>query len=81
MNNMERKQTRQKNTIIIEILTKQENTEVECSICLSNHEKIKCILTDCKHLFGNECLNAWLKKNDASCPLCRRPCGTTIIYC
>jgi metal-responsive CopG/Arc/MetJ family transcriptional regulator len=74
---MERKQ---RNTVIIEILTKAENIKVECSICLTTHEKTKCILTDCNHLFGNECLNAWMNKC-RKCPLCRSDCGTTIIYC
>lgn len=72
---------KQINKVIIEILSKHENIEIECSICLSNHTKDTCILTDCKHVFGTTCFDKWMNINkNALCPLCRNKCENNITY-
>lgn len=50
-------------------------TEELCAICLDDfHSEVKDIYTiaDCKHKFHEECIRRW-KKEEATCPLCRRP--------
>jgi hypothetical protein len=43
----------------------------ECVICLEKYEKKDKITTlECNHIFHNECIVGWTKKNK-SCPLCR----------
>ena len=44
------------------------NWEEKCSVCLD--ENCNAYLS-CGHVFHNECISAWLKKN-GQCPLCRQ---------
>lgn len=46
------------------------NNQDECSICLAPIKKNKKNELNCNHIFHNNCINEWLKKNN-SCPLCR----------
>lgn len=43
-----------------------------CSICLDELDKPKsqCILEKCGHIYHNQCIKTWTKKNN-TCPLCR----------
>ncbi|CAD8058736.1 unnamed protein product [Paramecium sonneborni] len=50
----------------------QEYLSKECSICLLQFEKKeKFRITPCNHLFHDQCLQDWTKKN-SQCPLCRQ---------
>jgi hypothetical protein len=43
----------------------------ECSICLSDCSIDDCHTTACNHTFHKKCMNKWLRRGHASCPLCR----------
>ena len=43
---------------------------MECSICLENIEDENKYVTQCAHIFHNECINKWTE-NHNSCPTCR----------
>lgn len=48
------------------------NTNISCSICLSNNVNIlNTYKTNCNHSFCKSCLINWLNNNKYSCPLCR----------
>ncbi|CAD8060674.1 unnamed protein product [Paramecium sonneborni] len=50
----------------------QEYLSKECSICLLQFEKKeKFRITPCNHIFHDQCLQDWTKKN-SQCPLCRQ---------
>ena len=42
----------------------------ECIICLLNYTEETKKITECNHIFHQECLERWLQEN-TSCPLCR----------
>ena len=45
---------------------------MECPICLKNIIDIDKSVTNCDHIFCYDCLNSWFKKNNVSCPMCRK---------
>ena len=49
-----------------------DNTPVQCSICLDNlpRRNRKTIQLGCSHIYHAPCILDWFKRN-ASCPLCR----------
>jgi hypothetical protein len=51
------------------IITKFNNLNEECVICLDINEKTW-IKTHCNHSYHEECFNEWIKINK-SCPICR----------
>lgn len=46
----------------------------DCAICMGNHTMSEaCMINDCGHQFGRECLTKWTSlKGTSSCPLCRK---------
>jgi len=49
-----------------------KNFETQCSICLVNYENGDNVsLTNCNHLFHNECLVEWTHYKK-ECPICRK---------
>ena len=51
----------------------------ECSICLEKIKKKNLIVTECEHVFCNNCLFQNFKCSD-KCPLCRRDINKTKLY-
>ncbi|XWS38119.1 hypothetical protein CRYUN_Cryun19dG0102900 [Craigia yunnanensis] len=51
----------------------REDDEVSCVVCLNYIEKSDEIreLSNCSHVFHRECLDNWVNKDRATCPLCR----------
>lgn len=47
-----------------------ECLQSECTICLLNYTEETKKITDCNHIFHDECIGRWLQTNN-SCPLCR----------
>lgn len=48
------------------------NTNISCSICLSNNINIlNTYITNCNHSFCKSCLINWFNNNKYTCPLCR----------
>ena len=55
-------------------MTKEEEDEKTCSICLSEYqpnEKLK-TLPQCLHGFHSDCIDQWLQSS-GTCPICRVP--------
>ena len=53
----------------------ESNMEDICSICLNTHLTKDTIITCCNHQYGNICFEKWkkcMKKNNLSCPLCKK---------
>uniref|UniRef100_A0A6C0HHM3 RING-type domain-containing protein n=1 Tax=viral metagenome TaxID=1070528 RepID=A0A6C0HHM3_9ZZZZ len=48
----------------------KECVQSECTICLLNYNEETKKITECHHIFHQECLDKWLQ-NNTSCPLCR----------
>ncbi|KAE9610276.1 putative transcription factor C2H2 family [Lupinus albus] len=45
---------------------------IECMVCLTDFEEGDKVRTlECKHTFHKDCLDNWLQKYCATCPLCR----------
>uniref|UniRef100_A0A6N2LL55 RING-type domain-containing protein n=1 Tax=Salix viminalis TaxID=40686 RepID=A0A6N2LL55_SALVM len=54
-----------------EKLTRQQDS-VECAICLAKYSEGEGVRKlNCKHTFHKDCLDKWLQKCLATCPLCR----------
>ena len=54
---------------------KAENANTECAICLETlkpDEKVKCC-KNCHKCCHENCIEAWFKRRNTSCPLCRQP--------
>jgi len=50
-----------------------ENTVEKCLICLDEYEAEEQVqILACKHMFHKPCVDQWLVKCAASCPVCRR---------
>ena len=49
--------------------------ESRCSICLSDYEVgekvVRSPLSDCRHVYHEECMLLWLTKGKKRCPICR----------
>lgn len=45
----------------------------ECAVCLNILEPKQLMrdLKNCGHVFHKECIDAWIDKNNVTCPLCR----------
>jgi hypothetical protein len=52
------------------VKTTKLNTDEKCAICLIEFKKEGVRLSNCNHIFHNDCLNEWLHYNN-NCPLCR----------
>ena len=54
-----------------EKLTRQQGS-MECAVCLSKFSEGESVRKlNCKHTFHKDCLDKWLQKCLATCPLCR----------
>lgn len=55
------------------LLTKKSPSESkDCAVCLSDFEDGEMVRKlNCKHTFHRDCLDEWLQKYLATCPLCR----------
>ncbi|TGO21390.1 hypothetical protein BPAE_0222g00030 [Botrytis paeoniae] len=87
-----------RNQAIDELLTPVliDETQIEsvlCPICNEEYDSGTeggashgaCMVPDCKHVFGRECINKWLKEEKKStCPMCRAeieiPTGSSDVY-
>ena len=59
------------NSIKLESIDKLGPEKKNCTICLENFEKNdKVINLDCLHMFHDNCIKTWLKKNNY-CPICK----------
>lgn len=47
---------------------------MECPICYNKITKRFQVITECKHMFCNKCMNKWSSVSD-NCPLCRSLLG------
>ncbi|KAI9644526.1 Ubiquitin-protein ligase [Ciborinia camelliae] len=73
--------------LLISVPIDGNQTELEpCPICGDEygattedaaHEA--CMLPDCRHVFGRECIGTWLKKQKNTCPLCRAEVEVKIV--
>lgn len=55
------------------VYRRNKETMESCSICLSEfQERDVCRELECKHVFHNNCLEKWLHRSRATCPLCRK---------
>ncbi|KAG5302282.1 RING finger protein, nitrosative stress-induced transcript [Histoplasma ohiense] len=51
----------------------QNQEETDCILCFETlHRDMKFRELPCRHVFHQPCIDDWLSKRDASCPLCRR---------
>ena len=50
------------------------NCQEECPICLSNISKSNLFITDCAHIFCNNCIIRHIIICSESCPMCRKVC-------
>ncbi|KAF7950653.1 uncharacterized protein EAE97_002205 [Botrytis byssoidea] len=67
--------------LLIPVLIDETQTEwVQCPICNENYDSnaengashSACMVPGCKHVFGRECINIWLKQEKKNtCPMCR----------
>lgn len=60
-------------------------TEDTCGICLSHHVRVDSVECNCRHTFGQECLNHWkrtcLARNTlTTCPTCRETIKTLTTF-
>jgi hypothetical protein len=53
-------------------LHKEDGTEDQCSICLSNLTGA-CKTLPCNHCFHRRCIIAWKNRGNHTCPMCRAP--------
>ncbi|PYH49796.1 E3 ubiquitin-protein ligase RNF103 [Aspergillus saccharolyticus JOP 1030-1] len=59
--------------IVDRLPTSVEDHDEECIICLEDLESIKSYRQlPCQHFFHQPCIDDWLTRRNASCPLCRR---------
>ncbi|OJD24983.1 hypothetical protein ACJ73_03651 [Blastomyces percursus] len=50
-----------------------QNQETDCILCFETlHRDMRFRELPCHHIFHKPCIDAWLSKRDASCPLCRQ---------
>ncbi|EER39962.1 predicted protein [Histoplasma capsulatum H143] len=51
----------------------QNQEETDCILCFETlHRDMKFRELPCRHIFHQPCIDDWLSKRDASCPLCRQ---------
>ena len=43
----------------------------QCFICLDDFKEDEICLTNCNHVYCNECLTRWFEENKVECPFCR----------
>jgi len=43
----------------------------QCIICLDDFKEDEICLTNCNHVYCNECLTRWFEENKVECPFCR----------
>lgn len=62
-----------KNQIQVKEYDSSGDRNEECTVCLNIMEAKQLMrdLRNCSHVFHKECIDAWIDKNNVTCPLCR----------
>ncbi|XP_065877152.1 RING-H2 finger protein ATL40-like [Euphorbia lathyris] len=57
----------------------QDGEITECSVCLGTivEDAMVRVLPNCKHMFHNDCIDAWFRSN-VTCPICRTVAVPTV---
>ncbi|KAJ2964839.1 hypothetical protein NQZ79_g248 [Umbelopsis isabellina] len=64
---------------IVDYQNVPETEQQSCSICLEHfNSMVKVRMLPCKHAFHPGCIDPWLTKHSAECPMCKRTCVTVV---
>ncbi|KAK1366386.1 E3 ubiquitin-protein ligase RHA1B [Heracleum sosnowskyi] len=62
-----------KNQLPVTEYKSSDNRDDQCAVCLYlvKAKQLTRELENCSHVFHKECIDAWIDKNNVTCPLCR----------
>ena len=61
-------------------IEKNQDIDIECSICYNNYKLEDCVKFNCKHEFCVECTNQLIKSKHSNCPNCRSEINEITCY-